>query len=268
MSYFQHHAISNSQVSHFIDRGPQGYYRRYVSNEWAWDDPSDAMKLGTAVHAVVLEGKPLDEVCMEITPDVLSSSGSRAGNAWKQFAAENGDKLLLKRHEYAEFMTIVNAIQGEPYAARLLAMESEREREVYWHDDTHGLERRAKLDMLAATCIVDLKIVNDASERGFARLAAERGYHRQAVYYRDAARSLGHDALPFIFIAAQNCEPFTVACYDLGGTFYEMASEQIDDALSSMKLRFASGDWGRVNRGALTTLMPPNWLKYQGEYDC
>ncbi len=264
--YYTIDAISNSRVTTFIDHGPEGYFRQYIERSWERDEPSDAMRLGTAVHQVIVENELPDDVCRLIPSDVLSSSGSRAGGAWKSFAAEHSDKLLLKAHEYAWFMQIIGNIRQNAYARRLLDMGGEREHEIYWHDETHGIERKAKLDILTPKCIVDLKIVNDVSPRGFARLAYDRGYHRQAAFYRDAVRAVTGDPLPFIFIAAQNCEPYSVACYDLGNEFIQMGAEQLDDAISGIKRATETGNWKRPGCDTLVTLQAPNWAKYADEY--
>lgn len=266
MTYFDIPAISNSGCTTYIDHGPDGYYRQYIERSWERDEPSDAMRLGTAVHQVIVENELPDDVCRLIPSDVLSSSGSRAGGAWKAFACDNAGKLLLKSHAYDEFMRIITNIKSNAYARRLLDMESYREYECYWTDETHGVDRKAKLDILTPTCIVDLKIVNDVSPRGFARLAYDRGYHRQAAFYRDAVRAKTGETLPFIFIAATNCEPYSVACYDLGDAFIQMGAEQLDDAIAGIKRATETGNWKRPGCETLVTLQAPNWAKYADEY--
>lgn len=254
MSYFDIPAISNSGCTTFIDHGPDGYYRQYVERSWEREEPSDAMRLGTAIHKVIVENELPDDVCRVISPDVLSASGSRAGQKWKDFASEHRSKLLLKTHEYAEFMRIITNIRENAYARRLLDMESYREYECYWQDETHGVDRKAKLDILTPTCIVDLKIVNDVSRRGFFNLSRDRGYHRQAVFYRDAVRAKTGEELPFIFIAAQNCEPYSVAIYDLKDRVLHHAAGQLDDAISGIKRATETGNWKRPGCEELITL--------------
>ena len=264
--YYSIAAISNSSCTTFIDHGPEGYCRRYVERSWQQDEPSEAMRLGTAIHAVIVENRLPDDVCRLVPPDVLSSSGSRAGNAWKLFAGDNAGKLLLKSAGYEEFMLIVASIRGNSYARRLLDMESEREHDIVWHCETHDVDRKSRLDMLSATCIVDLKIVNDVSPRGFARLAYDRGYHRQAAFYRDAVRAKTGETLPFLFIAAQNCEPYSVACYDLGNEFLQIGAEQIDAAIDGIRRATERNDWKRPGCETLVTLAAPNYAKYANEY--
>lgn len=266
MSYYDIDAISNSRCTTFHDHGPDGYYRQYIERSWERDEPTDAMRLGTAIHQVIVENELPDDVCRLIPSDVLSASGSRAGQKWKDFASEHCSKLLLKSNEYAEFMRIITNIYDNSYARRLLDMESYREYECCWHDETHGVDRKAKLDILTPTCIVDLKIVNDVSPRGFARLAYDRGYHRQAAFYRDAVRAKTGETLPFIFIAAMNAEPYSVACYDLGDSFIQMGAAQLDDAISGIKRATETGNWKRPGCETLVTLQAPNWAKYADEY--
>ncbi|MCH8273056.1 MAG: FAD-dependent oxidoreductase [Candidatus Marinimicrobia bacterium] len=66
-------------------------------------EPTDAMKLGTALHTLLLEPEKIDEVAVRIPGLVLNDDGHRKGNPWKQWKAEQPKAAaLLTSEEWSE----------------------------------------------------------------------------------------------------------------------------------------------------------------------
>jgi hypothetical protein len=95
--------------------------------------------------------------------------------------------------------------------------------------------------------IVDLKSSADASKAGFAKSAAEYGYHRQDVQYREGlAACLGcdPDEVDFVFVVVESEPPHLVAHYRLEEIAdLAVAREQLRAARERFRDCSSSGTW-------------------------
>src|SRR5262245_9918570 len=92
----QANSISHSDLEVFRE-SPRLYQGRFITGECP-REATAALELGTLIHAVVLE--PENAAYAIIPPEALNADGHRKGAAWKQFAAANEGKLLLKPDEF------------------------------------------------------------------------------------------------------------------------------------------------------------------------
>jgi len=180
-------AVNNSSLK-AMAKSPK-HYRHYRDNPEDPDKtPSDAMVLGTAVHAAVLEPDrlPLDFViwsgptlpaghvvwhggnrrgkaweefkAANVGRDILTpkevdaienSSDAKRGKAWEAFRDANAGRNILTASQYASALAIRGAVRSDPSVAPYLEGPGDFERSVQWTDAETGLGCKLRLDRLA-----------------------------------------------------------------------------------------------------------------------
>jgi hypothetical protein len=203
---------------------------------------TDAMKLGTVVHSMVL-GKG-----QEIT--VLAFDDRRT-KAYKLAEAEAVDAgcLPMLAKDYDEARAIADALLAHPTTGGLLT-EGDAEVSMFWRDEEFGIWLRARGDYLTyfggLPTIVDVKKTADGSPEEFARSAYKYGYYRQDPWYREGwASLLGCDPgeIDFVFACVEPEPPYLVATYRIAGEHAELGREQNRIARERYRDCVKSGRW-------------------------
>ena len=269
--YHKSDAIGSSMLRDFL-KSPRLFEARHILRTAA-GEPSDEMDLGTAAHAAILCDQPLDSVVMLIPPEVLSKSGSRAGNEWKDFAARNYGKVLLKQDDYNRMNAIRDAVFRNPAAKRLLEMPGPVESSIFWQCRDTDLRRKARLDKLAEPTvympiIVDVKTASDHSKWAWAKAALDRGYHIQAAYYADAVRHTRDVDSMMAFIVVSSKPPHVCRTYSLGDDELALGREQVRTGLERLAEALETNDWREPGEDVVTTICFPGWaFKTRTEHD-
>jgi len=273
--------VSRSMLEDIAE--PALYHGRYVTGDIPRRTPSAAMQWGSVADEIVTAPSGLGSTMQLIPPKVLSKSGAKAGKAWKQYANEHADKVLLKEPEYAEFSQIVDGIRSNGMALSLIEMATHHQFNIRWTDDETGLLLRCRIDLLLPEVLVDYKTSRDITPSGFASEIANFGYHRQAAFYRMGARELFGRDMPFLFIVSKNrpaygCEVYELndksieldetgeTVYSFPETFLEIGERQNRANLRQLAKCQSTGKWKTPTSGQIITLSPPAWLVTQLQY--
>jgi len=253
--------LSASMIKRFIES------RRLFHDEYVLGSPrkrTASLDLGTVAHAMILEPHKIDEIAVEIPPEVLSKSGSKAGANWKKFEAENEGAILLKSSE----MKTVNAIFANAYknkaAHKLLKAKGETEESIFMED--HWGKIRCRVDRrIPGKFIIDLKTTRDAAPDKFERQVRELGYHIQAALYkRICDKHFGCDHT-FLFIAVKSTHPYNVGIYSLSDRHLFEAENTLDRTIESITECKETGDWREPWEKNLIELHPPKWWEPNDE---
>lgn len=221
----QYHAktdwISRTMLKDFR-KSRRLFEKRYILQSLPEEPPSDAMVKGSAEHAVLLDGKSLEDCFTIIPPEVLNKAGGRSGAKWKEWSAANADKAQLKEADVRDVIAAIEAALKNPVIQKLRTLTCLKEVGVYWENE---LKQRMRADWLIigkkkVRCI-DWKFVYDASPEGFTR-QVEAGLWLQAGMYSSGLKAqFPEHEIEFTFAAVDNCEPFRSCLYSL-----ELASMQ------------------------------------------
>jgi exodeoxyribonuclease VIII len=246
-------------------------------------EETDAMKLGTLIHAAILEPQEYDfRYCLmpenvEQLPtqtikdmqqacrdecikgfskldkagliEVLESVGIETYEDWA--ARMIGTREVVKPAHAKIVDEIRHRVFHHPMARTLLTA-GRAEREWLWTTD--GVDCRAKTDWTTGDMIVDVKTCQDARPEHFARDVAQRRYDLQAAHYMDGVK-----AQKFIFLAVETTVPFRVRCYSLSDADLTQAVEDRDELLQEYKRRVAVNDWSEPGEDQLQTVFLPNY---------
>ena len=201
-------ALSSSGIKKLL-RSPA----HYLVERTKRSEPSEAMRIGTAVHTLLLEPHREAEVVEMPALNARTKDGRADRDAW---LAEHAGSQAFDAETLGRIRAAVAAVRAHPGAALLLS-DGVAERSVLWRDAAEGIECRARFDWHRADGgIVDLKTARDASAAEFARAIASFGYAISAAHYWNGAEAVFNESPAFwAFVAVEVEPPFGVACYVL-----------------------------------------------------
>jgi hypothetical protein len=218
-----------SSLKH-IARSP-AHYRHFA--EFGME-PTAAMNLGSAVHALVLEnGAGL----------VKFDGASRRGKDWAVFKTEHADEIILTADEWDEANQIAASVAAHPRAAELL--DGARETTFDW--EIGGRSCRATTDVYrnhGLNRIVDLKTTSDAHPMRFQRTAERLGYFAQIPWYMSGARLAGLGEFDEGYIVAVETKPpYVVQTFALTLHALELGERQWRSWFERLLVCEASDEW-------------------------
>lgn len=224
--------------------------------------PTDAMRLGTAAHAWILQPEEAPDMIM-VAPKV--DRRTKAGKQmWAEFLEEAGSRTIVNEDEARTLAQMAGAVAAAPAARAVLDAAKIREASMLWrHGEVWG---RGRPDAMSecGSLIVDLKTTMDASPDAFARTAANFNYPLQAAYYVDGLQAAGiasPDAVTsFVFLVVEKTPPYGVAVYTLPEDAIELGRNQYQSALSTYEDAVATNIWGGYSAAyQIETLNLPRW---------
>lgn len=240
-----------------IGRSPWHY-------KWAKDHPdsddTDARKFGRAAHLAVLEPDAY------LSQTVVWLEGARRGKQWEEFAARNVGREILTPAEAARIDAVRDAVARSEYAKELTS-GGQAEVTLLWDTEIvpgFVVPCRSRLDYVTPKAIVDLKLTRNASPEAFGRQSWDLGYLGQAAFYSDAYERVTGKRLPFVFLAVENEDPFSVAAYRV--TDEQMAAGRDDYVrfLSILSLCRIKNEWPSYATAPMPLVLPP-WAAKQAE---
>lgn len=249
-TYHEGSGISNSGISEFI-KSPYHFWYTYLSGQCMREE-TPAMRLGTAVHAAILE-PALFEAQYVRAPDVDRRT-KEGKEAWANLPS---NAIALRHTEYDTCISMRNAIESTNVARKLLA---DGEPEASYYVEMCDLLCKCRPDWVTDKLIVDVKTTEDASESGFKRSAMKYGYHRQAAFYLDVLEAYGEPKDGFVFMVVEKNPPYATAFYYAADDMIEAGRREYMAALETMKQCFKQDRWpGYPDQIQALTL--PEWYK-------
>lgn len=212
------------------------WYRRQHPQE-----PTDAMRFGSALHTFVLERHefdsrhPISSQCSAILKSGKNAGQPCRNDATHQLAGggycgthkPEGAQFIpntLSRDEADRIRAMADAINAHPAAHAVLELaDPDDKNEVAVITDRlldtgFTVRCKAKLDGLRIKnwqAVIDIKTCQCAAFDSFQKDVDNFGYGRQAAYYFDILDEIGIHAEHFIIIAVEKSAPFAVATYTL-----------------------------------------------------
>lgn len=218
------------------------------------------LRLGRALHSFLLE------------PDVFKATwvawgARRQGKKWEEFKAAAGrdGKEIVTWAEMAMVTNAAAAIQRHPDASSHLG--GAREVFVTWLDQDTGLRCKARIDLLTADRLLDVKSTTNVHEWVFGSLAARLGYHAKLAFYADGLAASGIVVEPEpVIIAVEIARPWDVVPFELPLPVVEQGRRDYKALLLKVAECQARGEWpGRCPKGMVQLEIPERY--YSGGFD-
>lgn len=233
-------------------------YKHHVENG---RPDKDALRIGRAVHAAVLEPEHFLRDFMAWTETSDSGASSpRRGAKWETFRSANPDKTILTRAQYELAVNVADAVTHYPPACKLLDdLEGEAEVSLRWTHRATGLACKGRIDYISPRAIVELKTAKDVAPRAFGSAAAGLHYPMQLAFYSDAVRSLGIIPPPCKIIAVGKEPPHDTVVYSVTEAHLAIGRSEYERALSLVAACRAANNWPGLARQEELDLMLPAW---------
>lgn len=213
----------------------------YVYNRTHQNDPTDAMKFGTAVHFGVLEPDLYSDK-VAIAPEVNKRTNDGKAR-WAAFEAENTGRVILSQEDAFRASACIAAVRAHPAAYRLLC-GARTEGSVFWTDAEYDVRCKLRFDIDSNGGISDLKTCRDASPDGFGKQCADMLYHVSAAHYWSGwEHAFGRSPAFFTFIAVESEPPHAVACYFVPPVALQAGRRLMDEALARYREGVDTGRW-------------------------
>jgi hypothetical protein len=253
---------SYSQLKLLPDQ-PELFHGRFITGVWP-QEPTPAMDVGTIFHEAVLTGKQLPI----IPEDVLSTSGSKAGAKWCQWASDHPGPCL-KAKEAGPILAMIDSVWADTQAAKLLRADGRVELPLFGTDRPTGLPIKGRLDKLCQFeeeyVIMDLKTTADPSPEAFGKQVWQQRYHRQAAFYSRLAEDRGYTIIAVAFVAVRNVPPYECVVYQCDQAMLDQGATENRAALDDLALRLKADYWHGPTFGRITELSIPKWALSKGE---
>jgi len=268
LAYHRDPALSASGAKRLLPPGCPALFKHDRDN--GGRPNKRAFDVGHAAHAAVL-GAGMEAVVVHKT--TRDKQSVPADDYTTKSAQEHRDaiyaegKVPLLEWELRSVNAMAAALRQHPLAASLLDPEHGRpEVSAFWHDERHGIDRRARFDWLTnptpdgQIVIPDYKTTRSAEPRAFARSIFDFGYDVQAVFYTDAIRALDlAEDVTFLFIAQETTAPYLVTVHELDEIGLRLGRERVDRACALFAECTATGIWPGYS-GDIELVSPPYWL--------
>jgi len=261
IDYYKHSALNVSSINTFINKSPLHFWNNSTLNpDYYSSSETPSMIFGRAAHKIFLENNTFyDEFA--ITPEI--NKRTKAGKEeYAEFERMNVGKSIIDPQDMVKLTNMQNALNTNSQI-KILMHDAECEKEVYWRYD--GINCKAKLDIIAKVngieVLIDYKTTSSSNIKDFEKSIAQYGYHRQAAWYIDAARILGHDPKAFMFITQEKDLAEAIGIFSIDEESIEIGRQQNAEATQEIKERLSSGKWNAYPEEIQSIALPFWYIK-------
>jgi len=246
-TYHASAGISSSQIKLLSDC-PYKFHNRTEIKQ------TDAMKIGSRVHGVLLGDAP--EMVAMPKLDRRTKAGKEE---YAKFMAENAYSDICSQDDIDRVNAIADSVKSHTDALYLLGSRSPvYELAGYYNRDVYGL-CKIKPDIRRDNMIVDVKTIGtSASPESFTRQLINLKYHLSAAYYLDIASAIDGncDYTKFAWIVVETKPPYTCAVYYASDEMIERGRELYVSALDKLHECKNKDEWPAYET---QTLHLPSW---------
>lgn len=225
------------------------------------DPNKPALRLGTAVHARILEpGAYTDLIAVQPDVDRRTSAGKAAYADWLETV---GNKCVID----ADQQVIVDGIAARVWSMRscveVITACSDRELSIV--AEVYGTVAKARLDMYdpEAGVYIDVKTTSDTVSE-FGRQCWNLHYPVQLAHYRAVARAAGLNIERMGFLVCETKKPFGCQVMMMPNEVIDMAEAAVEAGCKAWSACRESGEWPAYE-DKVVELQLPTWAARQME---
>lgn len=241
---------------------PRLFEGRYITGELPQKKPTREMQLGTAIHALALEGRSIGLV----PPDsVLAKNGARSTNAYKDWETEieAGGFVSVKADELETIQRAAAALVAHLEKQGIDPAKGIVEKPIYW-ERADGVACRAMPDLIVSPRLcLDVKTTGDISDSGInSSCFGDFAYWMQPPQYLEGIEAeYGYTECAFVFVFIETAKPYGIREYQLTHDDYAWAFNRRERLIEGLKRRTETGDWSDPEEGGICEFKRPNWCK-------
>lgn len=206
--------ISKSHLDVMNDGSARHYWQAYLNPERSIGvEPTDALRLGNAIHAAVLEPHLLEKRYAEWCG---ADRRTKEGKAlYLEFERTRAGRTKLTQIEMETCRQIRQAFGRHPLAKGLL-MNGKAEQSFFARHAETGALVKCRTDYISddGDTVVDIKTTTDANPIAFGKDAANYRYDVAVPWYFDIIAAVqGHMPKRWIWLVIEKSEPYAIAIY-------------------------------------------------------
>lgn len=236
-------SLSSSIARILVDQSPAHAFRAHPRLGNADGEESSEMDIGSAAHAIILEGRDLIE---ELPYDDLRTNAAKAARD----AARAAGKIPLITRKAQAVRRMVKAVRAQLDAhadARdsFVPGKGVAEQTMIWREE-NGIWCRARIDWRpnSGRIIDDLKTTGtSANPDSFGRQFFSMGYDFRAAFYARGMKKLTGERWVMRFTVAEVDEPHALSVVQLHDEAVELADREVERAIRRWGECLSANEW-------------------------
>jgi hypothetical protein len=253
-------SLSSSIAKILLTESPlKAWHSHPLLNPAYRSEESGTFDLGTAAHAMLLEGEGNIFVCE------FDDWRTKAAKEQRDEARAMGKTPLLARRA-AAVKRMVGVAQAFIESSEIAELWPDADSEMTGIWQERDVWLRCRFDRITKyrRAIFDYKSTTDASPDGFSRQIVRMGYHLQDAFYRRGAQALSAASPKFIFLAQSVEPPHECTLHGCDPALQEIADAEIDRAVGLWRECITRDKWPSYG-GRVHWAVPPVYLMSQHE---
>jgi hypothetical protein len=227
------------------------------------DSKSAALQLGSAWHTLREIGSDLFAERAVTAPEehCTASGGLSTKKATKEWLATlHPDAIILSPDMGETLGRMKDGFDRNPAAVELQESIVHQEVSIRW-ESTAGVKVRCRPDAICeGGRLVDWKSTSEANIlKDFSRSVRTYGYGISAALYEQGCVVAGLAEPPMVFVVTQTVEPYLTQVITLPPVFMDWARRRLDELLTDIARRRATGDWLEDGYGKVNELTMPGF---------
>jgi hypothetical protein len=225
---------------------------------------SDEMDIGSAAHCLLFTPSEFDSSFL-LAPRCCATTakgdrckydavGVDGKGEWfcgvhsrgkSMIAADEIAQTILSQDDMARVKGICAAIRANKVASNTIDCATDFELSILAHDPVTGLLCKARMDIYCGDLALmpDLKTCRSSDPKRFKFQARDLAYHIQLSFYSFVARLAGLDVKLARIIAAENCRPYPVTCFEPSDSFIATGERDMRTALNKFAECRDADEW-------------------------
>jgi len=265
--YHARESISASRLK-LLRESPRKYQAKVLLGGMKTDE-SRAMKIGSAVHAKILEPESFADRYV-LKPEECSDRRTRA---YKEWAPTAGDRVQLSVDEWSEVHCCCTALLSHPIAGQIIRAAEMTEGVILYKDVLTGADCRVRFDGASRPIVWDIKTIRECTDEEIRRTFTDKkagcGYHVQSDHYLEGFTTLDPSTpWQFAFLYVETCEPWRVRVINPAEckagesvTWADVGKVERAALIRDLLARNASGDWSEPGENEVCSVSVPTYYK-------
>lgn len=250
--YRKHPAYSQSQLKVFKESIPR-FHARYVAKTIDEPEPSEEMRVGTALHCAIFNPSGFDKQYVKLPKLDLRKKDDKV--IWADFQAKHAGKEFLKPDQYELVRDMAESVESsfwwQDHIEPIFDLAEEENRfevPLFWNCPDTGIALKGLLDVIGNGFLVDVKTTTEKNlDPSNWRWVVKRfKYHWQAyVYLWGYSQNLGVDLhdLRFLQFVVSKEPPYEVAVFQYPQLMIDIACDDVIGVLRELRDCLEADDW-------------------------
>ena len=221
--------LSYSSIKEFA-KSPR-HYLDYINKQRT--APTDAMKLGSMVHCMILQPHLFNEQFV-VAPEV--NKRTNAGKEeWATFCSQHADKTVVANDDYEHARRLSGGALVNPQIEQLVKGCYDFEQE--WREGVDDLPYRGFYDGISDDYVLEIKTISDGNPRSVMNDFIKRKYHIQAALYTMVSQR------DVIYVIIETSEPYLSYSAGVSRDYLKLGAQELGKLNSQFAKCLEAGDF-------------------------